>query len=449
MSDALVLTPRSVVHSEAGSPRREIRMGAAIAIAFFVVFLGWAALVPLDAGVNAAGTIAVLGNRQTVQHKDGGIVTAIHVREGQHVTAGQVLIELAAPDLKAAERALTSDYLTLLAQRARLLAERSGQRDFAPPVEFATLNADDRVIAEQVMQLQRAEMRARSGSVSAQQSVLGQRAGQLVQQQSGYVSQRNALIEQQRLIGEELEGLRKIAEKGFASMNRVRELEREEAQLKGQQAAMEAEFARAGEGIGETKMQSLSVTKARLEQIESDLKDTQSKISETLPKLVATREQLEHSQVRAPATGQVVGLQVFTVGGVVAPGQKLMDIVPDGRELIIQAQLAPTDADDAFPGQKAQIRFLSIHNRSLPLFTGTVRTVSADSFTDEKTGKSYFRSEIVVPEAELNRVRSVLGQGELRPGLPVEAVLKVRSRTALEYLLEPLTGALWRSGHEE
>lgn len=447
MSDALVLS--SPVHSEAGNPTREIRLGAAIAAAFFILFLGWAALAPLDAGVHATGAIAVAGNRQTVQHKDGGIVTAIHVREGQHVKAGQVLIELAAPDLKAAERSLTSDYLTLLAQRARLLAERAGQRDFAPPPEFASLSGEDRVIADGVLQLQRAEMRARSGSVSAQQSVLGQRAGQLVQQQSGYISQRNALIEQQRLIGEELDGLKKIAAKGFASMNRVRELERQEAELKGQQASMESEYARAGEGIGETKMQSLSVTKERLEQIESDLKDTQSKLSETLPKLVATREQLEHSQVRAPATGQVVGLEVFTIGGVVAPGQKLMDIVPDGRELVIQTQLAPTDADDAYPGQKAQIRFLSLHNRSLPLFTGTVRTVSADSFTDEKTGKSYFRAEIVVPQAELNRVQSVLGQGELRPGLPVEAVLKVRSRTALQYLLEPLTGALWRSGHED
>jgi HlyD family secretion protein len=447
MSDALVLT--SPVHSEAGDPRREIRLGMTIAAAFFVLFLGWAALVPLDAGAHAVGQIAVSGNRQTVQHKDGGVVTAIHVREGQHVKAGDVLIELSAPELKAAERALTSDYLTLLAQRARLLAERAGQRDFAPPAEFASLSPEDRELANEVMLLQRSEMHARSGSVSAQQSVLGQRAGQLVQQQSGYISQRNALIEQQRLIGEELSGLKKIAEKGFASMNRVRELERAEAELKGQQAAMESEYARAGEGIGETKMQSLTVTRQRLEQIESDLKDTQSKISETLPKLVATREQLEHSQVRAPVTGQVVGLQVFTIGGVVAPGQKLMDIVPDGRELIVQTQLAPTDADDAFPGQKAQIRFLSVHNRSLPLFTGTVRTVSADSFTDEKTGKSYFRAEIVVPEAELNRVRSVLGQGELRPGLPVEAVLKVRKRTALQYLLEPLTGALWRSGHED
>jgi HlyD family type I secretion membrane fusion protein len=447
MSDALVL--RTPPHSEAGNPTREIRIGAAIAFAFFVLFLGWAALTPLDAGVNAPGAIAVVGNRQTVQNKDGGVITALHVREGQHVEAGQVLVELAAPDLKASERALTSDYLTLLAERARLLAERAGQRDFAPPPEFATLSPEDRVIAEQVMRLQRSEMAARSGSMSAQQSVLGERGQQLVQQQSGFTQQRAALIEEQRLIGEELDGLKKIAEKGFASMNRVRELERQQAELKGQQAQMESEYARAGEGIGETRMQSLSVSRDRIEKIEGDLKDTQAKISETLPKLVATREQLEHSTVRAPATGQVVGLEVFTVGGVVAPGQKLMDIVPDGRELVIQSQLKPTDADDAYPGQKAQIRFLSVHNRTLPLITGTVRTVSADTFTDEKTGRTYFRTEIVVPVAEMNKVRSQTGSGELRPGLPVDAVLKVRNRTALQYLVEPLSGALWRSGHEQ
>ena len=447
MSDALVIPVGP--EASAGDPSREIRLGTTIAVLFFVLFLGWAAFMPLDAGVHAAGQIAVAGNRQSVQHRDGGVVTAIHVREGQHVRAGEVLIELSAPELRASERALTSDYLTLLVQRARLMAERSGRRDFAPPPEFASLSAADQNLARQVMDLQRSEMHARSGAVSAQQSVLGQRAQQLVQQQSGFVKQRQALQEQQRLIGEELAGLKTIAEKGFASINRVRALERAQADLKGQEAQMVAEYARAGEGIGETRMQSLSVSRDRLEQVENDLKDTQSKLSETLPKLVATREQLEHSQVRAPATGQVVGLQIFTVGGVVAAGQKLMDIVPDGRELVIQGQLSPQDADDAYQGQTAQIRFVSVHNRTLPLFTGTVRTVSADSFTDEKTGRSYFRIEIVVPESELNRVRSVLGSGELRPGLPVETVLTVRKRTALQYLLEPLTGALWRSGHED
>ena len=447
MSNALVLHPGTPV--DAGNARREIRVGIAVAALFFVVFLGWAALVPLDAGVSAAGTIAVAGNRQTVQHRDGGVITAIKVREGQHVEAGQVLIELSAPELRAAERGLTSDYLTLLAERARLLAERAGQRDFAAPPEFASLSPDDREIAAQVMSLQRSEMRARSGAISAQQSVLGERGQQLSQQQSGYSQQRVELVEQQRLIGEELEGLRKIADKGFASINRVRALERAQADLRGQEAAMKAEFARAGEGIGETQMQSLSVQRDRLQQVEADLKDAQSKLSEVLPKLVATREQLQHSLVRAPATGQVVGLSVFTVGGVVAAGQKLLDIVPDGRELVIQLQLAPNDADDAFPGQKAQVRFVSVHNRTLPLFSGTVRTVSADSFTDEKSGRSFFRAEIVVPPKELARVRSVLGNGELRPGLPVEAVLAVRKRTALQYLMEPLTGALWRAGHED
>src|SRR3954464_6838928 len=158
MSEALVLAP--VAETEAGNPRREIRTGITIAVAFFVIFLGWAAFMPLDAGVHAAGTIAVAGNRQSVQHRDGGVVTAIHVREGQHVRAGDVLIELSAPELKASERALTSDYLTLLAQRARLLAERTGQRNFAPPAEFASLSLADREIATQVLQLQRSEMLA-------------------------------------------------------------------------------------------------------------------------------------------------------------------------------------------------------------------------------------------------------------------------------------------------
>jgi HlyD family secretion protein len=447
MSDALVLS--GLPETDAGDPTREIRIGIRVAIAFFVIFLGWAALMPLDAGVHAAGQIAVMGNRQSVQHRDGGVVSAIHVREGQHVRAGDVLVELSTPELKASERALTSDYLTLLAQRARLMAERTGQRSFAAPPEFASIPAEDRELASQALSLQRSEMGARAGSDVAQKSVLGERAGQLREQQGGYVKQRESLKRQQVLIQQELDGLMSVAAKGYASMNRVRQLQRAQADLEGQEAAMTAEYARAGEGIGETRMQSLSVTRSRLESIESDLKDTQAKLSETLPKLVATRQQLQQSQVRSPVTGQVVGLTVFTVGGVVQAGQTLMDVVPDGKELVVRVSVNPGDADDIFIGQPAQVRFVSVHNRSLPLFTGKVRTMSADSFTDEKSGRSFFKADIVVPESELNRVRSVLGNGELRPGLPVEAVLTVRKRTALQYMLEPLTGALWRSGHED
>ena len=433
----------------ADDPRRDIRVGGAIVIAFFVILLGWAALAPLDAAVPAQGVIAVSGNRQSVQHREGGVVTAINVKEGQRVNAGDILVEMAAPDLRAQERALTSDYLTNLAQRSRLMAERAGQANFAPPAEFSNLSAEDQVLAAQALNLQRAQLQARLSSMSAQQSVLGQRSRQLGEQQGGYSEQIASLREQQRLLSDEISGLRKIQEKGFASENRIRALERALADLKGREAAMRAEIARAGEGKGETRMQSVSIERTALEQVATELRETQARLSDVLPKLIAVREQLQRARVRSPASGQVVGLSVFTIGGVVAPGQTLMEIVPEHKTLVIQAQVNPGDADDVYRGQTAQIRFVSVNDQTLPLLTGTVRTISADSFTDEKSGLSYFRAEVDVAPDQLQKVRGALGRGELRPGLPVEVLLNVRKRTALQYALEPLTRNLWRSLREQ
>ena len=434
---------------EADDPRREIRTGAIIAILFFVILLGWAALAPLDAGVYAQGSIAVSGNRQAVQHRSGGTIGEILVREGQKVKAGQTLIEMAAPDLRATERALTTEYFSLVAQRSRLMAERMGRGAFTPPVEFLNLPAEDQPIAEQALMLQRAQLEARSGSLSAQSSVLGQRSRQLSEQQTGYVQQRISVREQQRITQDELTGLRELEKKGFASTNRVRALERALEDLRGREAALTAEVARAGEGKGETSMQTLSLRKTSLEEAATELRDTQTRLSDILPKLVSAREQLQNATLRAPTSGQVVGLSVFTVGGVISAGQTLMEIVPDTRGLVIQAQVNPADADDVFQGQKAQLRFVSVSDKTLPMLEGTVRTISADRLTDEKSGVSYFQAEIEVAPAELNKVRAVLGQGQLRPGIPVEAVLAARKRTALQYIFEPLTVHFWRSLREQ
>ena len=433
----------------ADDPRRDIRNGAWIGFFFFVVLLGWAALAPLDAGVFAPGTIAVSGNRQAVQSREAGIVGSINVREGQTVKAGEVLLELAAPDLIATERALTSEYFNLVAQRARLLSERNGQGSFPVPAELTNLSDADRPIAQQALQLQRGQLQARSGSLSAQSSVLGQRSRQLAEQQTGYAQQRVSVREQQRITQDELSGLRELEKKGFASINRVRALERALEELRGREAALTAEMARAGEGMGESSMQALSLRKTNLEQAATELRDTQTRLSDILPRLVTARQQLQNSRLRAPASGQVVGLAVFTVGGVVAPGQTLMDIVPDTRKLVIQAQVSPGDADDVYQGQKAEVRFLSVHDKTLPMLQGIVKTISADRLTDEKAGTSYYVAEIEVAPAELDKVRAVLGRGQLRPGLPVEAVLSARKRTALQYLLEPLTANFWRSLREQ
>jgi HlyD family secretion protein len=434
---------------EADDPRRDIRIGGIIGFLFFVVLLGWAAFAPLDAGVHAQGNVAVAGNRQAVQHPGGGVVAAIHVREGQKVKAGDILVEMQAPDLEATERALTTEYFTLVAQRARLLAERNGQGNFAPPAEFARLSPEDRPIADQALALQRAQLQARSGSLSAQTSVLGQRSRQLAEQQSGYAQQRASLREQQRILQDELAGLKELEKKGFASTTRVRGVERALEELRGREASMTAEIARAGEGMGETRMQSLSLRKTSLEEVAAELRETQTRLSDILPKLISAREQLQHARLRAPASGTVVGLSVFTVGGVVSPGQTLMEIVPDNRNLVVQAQVSPGDADDVFQGQKAQVRFLSVHDRTLPLLSGTVRTISADRLKDEKSGLSFFVAEVEVPPAEMARVRGALGRGQLRPGLPVEVVMTSRKRTALDYFLEPLTVHFWSSLREQ
>jgi HlyD family type I secretion membrane fusion protein len=447
MSTVLALPPLD--ERQVSNPQADIRQGILVMAGFVVAILLWAGFMPLADGVHARGVIAVSGNRQAVQHRDGGVVTAIHVREGQKVRAGEPLIDLAAPELRAAERALASDYLTLLAQRARLLAERAGQRDLTPPAEYANLSAEDRELAQQALQLQRSQMRARGEALSAQKSVLVQRSRQLAEQQSGYLKQRGYAGEQEKLIADELEGQRKLQAKDLAPLSRVRALERSQADLQRQQAALAAEHASAGQTIRETRMQDLSLSRKTLEDVATELRDTQEKLSEVLPKVIAAREQLERSRLRAPVSGTVVGLNVFTVGGVIEPGQPVMEIVPEGRSLVIQAQVDPADADEVAEGETAQVRFISVHDRTLPLLHGTVRTMSADSFQDKKTGRSYFRAEVVVAEPEMNRVRQTLGHGNLRPGLPVDVVLSVRKRTALDMLFGPLAGALWRSFREQ
>ena len=450
MNDLVLVGRQAVVEaSDLQDPSSDLKLGSRIAILFFVILLGWAALVPLDAGVRAQGSIAVSGNRQAVQHRDGGVVTAIHVREGQKVRQGQLLVEMAAPELQAAERALTSDYLTLLAQRSRLMAERSGQGSFRPPVEFASLAGEDRALADQALSLQRAQFQARNRSLNDQTSVLGQRSAQLGEQRTGYAAQREAIREQKRLIAEELVGLKELSAKGFVSATRIRAMERAQADLQRQEAAMSAEMARAGQGMGESRMQALSLQSSSMEQVATDMRDTQSRLSEVLPKLIAAREQLQRNRIRAPATGQVVGLSVFTVGGVVGPGQTLMEIVPDNKSLVIRAQVSPGDADDLYPGQIAQVRFSSLDDNRVPLVDGKLTTISADSLRDEKSGLSYFTAEIEVPQAQLDKIRRQLGGGQLRPGLPVEAVVSVRKRTALQYLLEPLTANFWRAFREQ
>jgi len=443
------LGPATIPPRLSDDPARMIRIGAVVAGVFFVGFLGWAAFAPLDAGAYAHGVVAVAGNRQAVQNREGGVVTGIRVTEGQTVTKGQILLELSASELRASERGMTGEMLTLLAQRARLVAERDRQGGFSAPPEFAKLLPEDEPLAADALRLQRLQFQARRNALSTQRGVLNQRVLQLGQQTSGAERQLDANRQQQRLIEEELQGVQELAAKGFAPKTRVLALQRSAASLTGEDGAYRAQIARSNEAIGETRLQTLSLERDRMEEVAGQLRDVQVRLDDLQPKVLAAREQLARATVRAPSSGKVVGLNVFTVGGVVSPGQTLMEIVPQDRRLVIQAKVSPNDADDLRPGQQTQIRFTSLHERDLPLLNGVLTELSADSFTEEKTGAQFFRAEISAPASELDKIRQIRGaQSGLQAGLPVEVLIPLRKRSALAYLLEPLTQTFWRTGRE-
>lgn len=433
--------------SAADGVEREGRIGWLLVLLFFGVFLGWAAFVRLDAAAYAGGAVAVAGNRQAVQHQQGGIVAALLVREGQRVARGQVLIELAGSETRALERSLTAQVIALQAQRARLTAQLTGA-PLEPPPGFASLEGEDRIEAERAMALQRRELAASETALTDQRVVVAQQGAQLVSRSIGIREQLRAIDAQQRLLEDELRGMRALAVKGFASENRIRALERSAAALEGEAGRLRANDAEVREQIGEKQLQSRSLTSDDRQQLTDLLRTTEFTLNDLMPKLSAAREALANTLIRAPASGQVVGLTVHTVGGVIGAGERLMEIVPERVALVIQARIAPDDADDLFVGQEAEVRIPALHARALPPILGTISRLSADSFEDQRTGTHYYTGEVVVPEAGLAVMRRHARGREIKPGLPVEILIPLRRRTLLQYLLEPLDQSLWQSFRE-
>ncbi|MGY2734595.1 HlyD family type I secretion periplasmic adaptor subunit [Sphingomonas sp. UYP23] len=430
-------------------PTRDIRAGAVIAALFFVLFLGWASFARLDAAAFASGSLVVSGQRQAVQHRDGGVVGAIYVREGQRVEKGQLLIRLAASEVVAQERTLASQSIRNLAQRARLQAEQLGQSTVAPPPEFASLRAQDEPEAAIAMRLQQAELNARVAVLQSQRGALGQRAAQSSAQGRGYGDQARSAKEQLRLIDEQIASLAPLEEKGFVSRSRMRDLQRQRAEIQGQSGQYSAAVLQAQSAERESEQQGAEAQRTFVERTASDLRQTETSLGELLPKWAAARDQMTRTEIRAPATGSVVGLTIFTPGGVIAPGQKLMDIVPERAPLLIQARIVPDDADDLVVGQRTLVKFSGLHDRALPNLEGTFTRLSADSFVDEKSGQSYFTGEVAVALDQLRLIQKVRGPHfVLHAGMPVQILIPLHKRTALEYALEPLFGSVWSSFRE-
>ncbi len=456
MASEVIIPPRSAVSNAVAahallddSPRRPATLGVTVGLLFFVGFLGWAGFARLDAAAVGNGQVAVMGNRQTVQHRDGGTVGQLLVREGQHVAANQLLVSLAAPEVEAQERALAESVIGLEAQQARLEAEVTGG-PVRWPAAFTGYTGRDALIAERARAVQSGQLSARGGMLAASGNVNVQRRRETDEQIRGYIAQARSTREQRASLQAQLASARTLQDKGFISLNSIRQLERSVSQMDAAIADLNARVAASRASISGVAGEDVQNQRRMQTESSAALRDTLFQLNEMRPKWLAARDQLRRTAVRAPVAGRVVGLSVFSQGAVLAPGQRILDIVPDAAPLIVRTQFAPGDIDGVEEGGEAEVRFLSLHQRDLPIILGTVRSVSADALTDERTGATYYEVDVAVPPSQYAALQQARGGKStgIRPGIPVQVFIRLRKRTALQYMIDPMVEAFSRSFRE-
>lgn len=414
------------------------RIGAGSTALLFVL----AALVPIDSGAMAPGIEQVENKRKTVQHLDGGIIRQIHVREGSVVKAGQLLLTLDDTNARLNVSVYQSQSDALRAEQAALKAQLLGKGEIDFPADLQG-RADDPVVAS-ILQSQRAAFGARRDNVLGRQAQLSQQVGQLNDQIGGDVASSQARSEQLKLLDDEIADVQKLYAKGFATKPRLLALQRAAAELRGERAALHAESAKLRGQQSEVRILSLQTERESAADAANALRTLESELAELQDKLAAAKQVLARTEIRAPVSGAVVGMRPTTVGGVIQPGEALMDVVPNSGRLVVVAKVAPRDADNLRVGLPAQVRFDASGARDAPVVEGTVQKFSADALTDSKSGETYFEAEVAVPEKEKRGLPADL----LKPGVPATVMIKTGQRTVLGYLFAPILRARYRALRE-
>ncbi len=404
----------------------------AVVLFGFVGFLVWASFAPLAGGAVMSGRLAVEGNRKTIQHLEGGIIAEIRVKEGAKVSAGEVLVQLHDVEVRSQLQVLRDRRLATQAQQSRLVAERDGNAALVFPEAVRAAAVGVSAIAEQVAAQERSFV-SRRQTRDGQVAILRQRIGQLDRQGEGLSAQLNATEQQIATVRQELTGVRALYAQGLAARTRLLALEREAAQLQGQRGQLVADVAKGEVAKGEAELQIAQVETSFRSDVLQQLEQVERDLAELDERIASAQDQLERSTIRAPIAGRVTGLAVHTIGGVIGPGMPMMDIVPEGEPLILEAYVSPQDVDKVTVGAEAEVRFPTFSHRTTPSLFGTVQVVSADVLTDKEAKTSYYTARITVPQSEIDR----LGGLRLLPGMPAEVILRTTERTALDYLLRP------------
>jgi HlyD family secretion protein len=433
-SDAAIVT---------GSIRRHLTVGLLAGFGLVGGVGGWAASANLAGAVVANGTFVVDSYVKKIQHRTGGIVGEILVREGQHVATGDVLVRLDATQTRA-QLAITSKRLDeLMARLARLDAERDDKDEIAFPATLLARVGNETV--DKAIHSERSLFAFRRESRESRKAQLRERIVQCRHEIEGLKAQESAYNRGIGVLDKEIATLRPLLERGIVNTQRLNTLETQSATFGGELGEKIAMQAQAAGRIAEARLQILQIDQDLKTEVGNELRDIQAQVGEFVERKVAAEDQLMRIDIVAPQAGIVHQLAVHTVGGVISPADAIMMIVPDRDQLDLEVQISPQDIDQILPGQEAVLRMSAFNVRTTPELNGHVSRIAADLTKDERTGQSWYLVRITIPPEEIARLRGLI----LVPGMPAEALIKTGDRTALSYIVKPLTDQINRAFREE
>lgn len=436
-------TATTTMAQHANSANRANRIGLWALGLGFGSFMLWAALAPLGEGVPAQGHITIDTKRKPVQYLSGGILKEVLVGEGALVKEGQVLARMDDGTVKANFEAVRQRYLSLRTMQGRLMAEQAGQRSiqFHPDLQAAS---QDPLIAQQ-MRNQELLLHSRQNVLRAdvqaiEENIQGIEAS-IAAQNDVLLSRRNQLA----LLTEELNNTRSLVKDGYVPRNRQLELERMVSESNSFISDLQGNIMRAKRSIGEQRQRAIQRQQEYRKEIETQMADVTREVQGDAEKFRAAQDDLERTEIRSPASGQVVSLIAQASGAVLAPGQKLMDIVPTDQALTLEAHVSPQVIDRVHAGMSVDVRFSAFAHSPQLVVPGTVMSISADILADSTNTPPYFLARVTVTPEGLK----ILGKRQMQPGMPVDVVFKTGERSMLTYLLHPLTKRVAASMTEE
>jgi epimerase transport system membrane fusion protein len=412
-------------------------IGYLIVFLIFGVFGGWAALAPIDSAAVAVGTVVVKGNHKTVQHLEGGIVKDILVRDGDRVKAGDSLVVLDNAQAEAELQILQGQMYTAKALEARLIAERDTTQSISYPSDI--LVADER--AENAIETEDKQFSVRSQANAAEADVLTQRLGQLSAQIEGLDALIKSKQSRVRSYAVDIRDNKVLLAEGFVDNRRLKDMQRFREELVGEVAEHKSAIASTRIRIGETKLQILQLHKNFQAEVVNQLSEVQARVFDVKERITAVTDRVSRTHIVAPVSGMVLSMQLHTLGGVINPGSPILSIVPQGGELLVEAQVSPNDIDRVTQGLLADIRFSAFKSGITPVIEGRVITLSADSILNESTGASYYLARVEITAKGVKDLEKL----QLLPGMPAEVLINTGARTLLEYLIQPASDAVARS----